>query len=250
MIEPGFLCFDPSVPPNYTCLPYLRGLSQLAADPDAGVRRGVCQAICGIAEIKMDSVIPHLQQVAQFMLRATQDANEDVALQACEFWSILCDVEAQDAPHVFPCLEAMLPQLVPVLLNGMKYSQDEIEVLEIEEQEQNESVPDRPEEMAPIFHKNKEIGEDGEWEEDDGSMEVAAWNLRKCSAAGLDVLSTSFNDKILPHLLPALQARLSDQGHWSVRESGILALGAIAEGCYVGLLTHLPQLFPYLTGAH
>ena len=27
MIEPGFLCFDPSVPSNYTCLPYLRGLS-------------------------------------------------------------------------------------------------------------------------------------------------------------------------------------------------------------------------------
>jgi transportin-1 len=224
---------------------YMQGLSQLAADPDAGVRKGVCQAIVGVVEIKPDAVLPHIQSVAEFMLRATQDAEEDVALQACEFWSVLCDVEPQDAPHVYPCLEAILPQLIPVLLNGMKYSQEDIEVFEIEEQEQHETVADRAESIKPIFHKNKE-GHGGDEDEDDDDNEVAQWNLRKCSAAGLDVLSTSFGDKILPHLLPVLQARLADQGHWSIRESGILALGAIAEGCYHGLQTHLPQLFPYL----
>jgi transportin-1 len=224
---------------------YMQGLSQLAADADAGVRRGVCQAIVGVVEIKPDAVLPHIQQVSEFMLRATQDADEDVALQATEFWSVLCDVEPDDAPHIYPCLEALLPQLIPILMNGMKYSQEDIEVFEIEEQEQHESVVDRAESIKPIFHKNKQPAP-GEDDDDDDDSEVAQWNLRKCSAAGLDVLSTSFGDKILPHLLPALQARLADQGHWSIRESGILALGAIAEGCYMGLQTHLPQLFPYL----
>uniref|UniRef100_A0A183CQ37 Transportin-1 n=1 Tax=Globodera pallida TaxID=36090 RepID=A0A183CQ37_GLOPA len=36
----------------------------------------------------------------------------------------------------------------------------------------------------------------------------------------------------------------SDQ--WEVKESGILALGAIAEGCMSGMTQHLPELIPYL----
>ena len=31
-----------------------------------------------------------------------------------------------------------------------------------------------------------------------------------------------------------------------VKESGILALGAIAEGCMQGITPHLPELIPYL----
>jgi transportin-1 len=34
---------------------------------------------------------------------------------------------------------------------------------------------------------------------------VNAWNLRKCSAAGLDVLSNVFGDDILPTLMPLIE---------------------------------------------
>ena len=33
---------------------------------------------------------------------------------------------------------------------------------------------------------------------------------------------------------------------WEIKESGILALGAIAEGCMTGMIQHLPELIPYL----
>ena len=33
---------------------------------------------------------------------------------------------------------------------------------------------------------------------------------------------------------------------WEVKESGILALGAIAEGCMTGMIQHLNELIPYL----
>ena len=33
---------------------------------------------------------------------------------------------------------------------------------------------------------------------------------------------------------------------WEIKESGILALGAIAEGCMAGMIPHLPELVPYL----
>ena len=33
---------------------------------------------------------------------------------------------------------------------------------------------------------------------------------------------------------------------WEVKESGILALGAIAEGCMAGMIPHLSELVPFL----
>ena len=37
-----------------------------------------------------------------------------------------------------------------------------------------------------------------------------------------------------------------DSSSWTNRESGILALGAVANGCFHGLESHLPRLVPYL----
>ena len=34
---------------------------------------------------------------------------------------------------------------------------------------------------------------------------INSWNMRKCSAAGLDILSTVFKDEILPVLMPLVQ---------------------------------------------
>ena len=51
------------------------------------------------------------------------------------------------------------------------------------------------------------------------------WNLRKCSAAALDMLSNSLGDEhILPLLLPIVEARLSDS-EWRVRGLLLITLG-------------------------
>ncbi len=41
---------------------------------------------------------------------------------------------------------------------------------------------------------------------DDDGDEVNRWNLRKCSAAGLDVLDTVFGEELLPIVLPIVEA--------------------------------------------
>jgi hypothetical protein len=82
-------------------------------------------------------------------------------------------------------------------------------------------------------------------EEDDGDDDdeaIRVWNLRKCSAAALDMLSNNLNDEhILPLLLPIVQQRLADPD-WRVRESAILALGAVSEGCHMGLAPYLTDM--------
>eukprot|EP01103_Thecamoeba_quadrilineata_P003547 TRINITY_DN1330_c0_g1_i2.p1 TRINITY_DN1330_c0_g1~~TRINITY_DN1330_c0_g1_i2.p1 ORF type:complete len:642 (+),score=180.61 TRINITY_DN1330_c0_g1_i2:981-2906(+) len=83
-------------------------------------------------------------------------------------------------------------------------------------------------------------------EEDDYDMHSPDWNLRKCSAAGLDMISNVFHDELLPILLPLLQQRLNEQVPWQVKESAILAIGAVAEGCSTGISEHLSALLPFL----
>ena len=60
----------------------------------------------------------------------------------------------------------------------------------------------------------------------------------KCSAAALDCLSNVFKQDLLPILLPLLKDALSSP-QWEIKESGILALGAVAEGQFTTLVdTH------------
>lgn len=63
----------------------------------------------------------------------------------------------------------------------------------------------------------------------------------KCSAAALDVLANVFREELLPHLLPLLKGLLFHP-EWVVKESGILVLGAIAEGESPPLHWPLPEL--------
>eukprot|EP00937_MAST-01D_sp_MAST-1D-sp2_P003272 g3272.t1 len=236
---------------------YLGGISALASDPDTGVRKNVAIAIVLLMEMRPDVLQPHLVQVCEFMLRATQDVDGDVALQACEFWHMYaCSDE-----ELLPPLRQALPRVVPVLLARMAFSEEAVEELEAQ-QEEDSAVPDRPEEVRPIFHRNREGvgggaegeggGEGGEGDDDgvtDDDGEVSQWTLRKCAANGLDSLAHAFGGDVLPVLLPLLQQQLqlAAPQQWPQRESAILALGAISDGCYDDVAQDcMPQLYPFL----
>lgn len=122
---------------------------------------------------------------------------------------------------------------------------------------EDESVPDKESDIRPRFHKAKtqgggdlaEGGDSDDSDDDDLRKETLSdWNLRKCSAAALDVLSNVFHQGLLPVLLPLLKQNLFDM-NWLVKESAILALGAVSEGCMDGMIPHLPELIPYLIGS-
>lgn len=211
--------------------------------------------------------MPELVQYISFCMK---DSDDTVALEACEFWLTFAE-EASLKDQ----LKRYLSQVAPLLLDGMVYS--EYDLLWLDSDEQDEAVPDKEQDIKPKTysskthaqtsiedpssstqaqaHKSREAAdldededdydEDFDDEDEDGAGE---WNLRKCSAAALDVMALSFGGELLEILLPYLQLKLFDSD-WRVRESGILALGAIAEGCIDGLEPHLPQLVPLLVNA-
>ncbi|ETN63269.1 importin beta-2 [Anopheles darlingi] len=251
---------------------FIENLFHLSSDDDREVRKNVCRGLVMLLEVRIDRLMPHMNNIIEYMLIRTQDSDE-TALEACEFWLTLAEQAI--------CKEVLTPhlaRLAPVLVRGMKYCDIDIIILK-GDVEEDEMIPDREEDIKPRFHKSRThtqkfsgsvaggaIGvgggdgsgaarsmdandEDDEiddpYDEMDDDTNLSDWNLRKCSAAALDLLANVFKDDFLPILLPILKETLFHQ-EWVVKESGILALGAIAEGCMNGMVPHLPELIPYL----
>ncbi|KAL1569023.1 Transportin-1 [Salvia divinorum] len=217
---------------------YLQGLFLLANDPTPEVRKLVCAAFVQLIEVRSAVLEPHLRNVIEYMLVVNKDQDDEVALEACEFWSAYCEAE-------FPpeSLREFLPRLLPILLSNMAYSDDDESIVEAEE---DGSLPDREQDLKPRFHASRFHGSEDVEDEDDDIVNV--WNLRKCSAAALDFLSNVFGDEILPTLMPIVQAKLSATGDeaWKDREAAVLAFGAIGEGCINGLYPHLSEIIAFL----
>ncbi|KAM4643804.1 transportin-2 isoform 1-T1 [Amazona ochrocephala] len=227
---------------------FIEHLFALAVDEDPEVRKNVCRALVMLLEVRIDRLIPHMHSIIQYMLQRTQDSDENVALEACEFWLTLAE-----QPICKEVLTSHLVQLIPILVNGMKYSEIDIILLK-GDVEEDEAIPDSEQDIKPRFHKSRTVTlqheeeraqdpEDAEDEDDDDTL--SDWNLRKCSAAALDVLANVFREELLPHLLPLLKELLFHP-EWVIKESGILVLGAIAEGCMQGMVPYLPELIPHL----
>ncbi|XP_038692602.1 transportin-1-like isoform X1 [Tripterygium wilfordii] len=217
---------------------YLQGLFILANDSAAEVRKLVCAAFVQLIEVRPSFLEPHLRNLIEYMLQVNKDSDDEVALEACEFWSAYFD--AQLPPEN---LKEFLPRLIPVLLSNMIYADDDESLVDAEE---DESLPDRDQDLKPRFHTSRFHGSDNVEDDDDDVVNV--WNLRKCSAAGLDILSNVFGDEILSTLLPIVQTNLSASGDeaWKRREAAVLAIGAVAEGCINGLHPHLPEMVGFL----
>jgi hypothetical protein len=98
--------------------------------------------------------------------------------------------------------------------------------------------------------RGRKESQDSEEEEE---VVSAKWTLRKQAALVLDNLAVTFSAAlVLPHALAAIQLKLqagaggSGSAEVWVRESGMLALGALSTGCLVEMGQYLPQLFPFL----
>ena len=245
----------------------LQHLFVLAEDPATDVRRQVCRAFVSLVESRPDKLLPHLGGLVDYIVVQQKQDDEDLACEAAEFW--LSVGEHDDLWH---SLEPYIPKIIPVLLECMVYSPEDIAMLGGASDDEDED--DNEQDIKPKFAKKNlkrtangeasadqnENGnafeklasmdddlEEGEIEDlDDGDENPdERWTLRKCSAAALDVFARDFGGSIFASILPYLQTNLK-HADWPYREAAVLALGAVAEGCMEVVVPHLPELVPYL----
>jgi transportin-1 len=250
----------------------LNRLFQLANDPSADVRRQVCRAFVQIVEIRPDKILPHIAGLVDYMIAQQRKIeDEELACDAAEFW-----LTVGEHNELWKSLGPYLDKIIPVLLESMVYSEEDIAMLEGGGNDADEE--DRAEDIKPQFAKSKgartlangeEVEENGqnggsysrfggmeddddldegeieEFGDDDDINPEDRWNLRKCSAAALDVFATDFRGPVFESILPYLMTNLKHE-EWPYREAAVLALGAVAEGCIDVVTPHLPDLVPYL----
>lgn len=244
---------------------FLYHLFQLASDPDTDVRKNVCKSFILIADISPEKLAPHMNDLVTYIILQQQN-NEDpeLAVEAAEFWLTICDratLRQAFAPHV--------SKVIPVLLQSLVYDEDDAAILAGGHDDAEEE--DKEQDIKPSFTNTKasrvvadvddkakrrqqEEGADqdalseGEIEEDDEDYlenPEEDWTVRKCSAAALDNFALHFHEPVFAAVLPYLKNNLQHPT-WTYRESAVLALGAIADGCMDNITPHLPDLVPYL----
>ncbi|KAH3744594.1 hypothetical protein Pelo_14006 [Pelomyxa schiedti] len=197
----------------------LKGLFLLVNDTADKVRHRVCRVFVTLAEIHVDALLPYIHDVLAHVLHFARDTEEKVAIEACAFW-----VAAVESPEFKHPLKGILPNLLPILLQNMIYTDLDITLLEIEEARSA---------------KNPSLGLD------DGDSQTD-WNIRKSSCHAVEALACVFQDELLPLVLPMIQQALNSDRLWQFQECGILALGCISRPCRTGLSPHMAGILEFL----
>lgn len=174
-----------------------------------------------------------------------KDADSSVALEAAAFWQAIAErgasMEEQRAAR--DAIAPYLSQLVPTLLTGMVYDEDDASMEFADDDDAH--IPDKEEDIAPSVSKRGQVEDDEDEEDEDNGGSEDTWNLRKGSAAALDLMSYVFQNDMLQVLLPLIE-QLLQSPDWQLRESAILAIGAVADNCGALVEPHLGTLMPFL----
>ncbi|KAK1982318.1 armadillo-type protein [Colletotrichum cereale] len=245
----------------------LNHLFILAGDQNPDVRRQVCHAFVQLVETRPDKLQPHIAGLVDYIITQQKSDDEDLSCEAAEFWLAVGEHE-----DLWRALTPYLDKIIPVLLECMVYSGEDIALLGGASDDEEED--DREEDIKPQFAKKSAARgkggeasadpaqngnayeklasmdddlEEGEIDDiDDGDENPdERWTIRKCSAAALDVFARDFSDPVFTAILPYLTSNLKHE-EWQYREAAVLALGAVAEGTINAVTPHLPELVPYL----
>ncbi|CAD1808533.1 HEAT-like repeat family protein [Candida parapsilosis] len=264
---------------------FLTKIFQLAQDSDSIetsdayiLKKNICTAFLSILETRPDKLAPQIEGIMSYCLHVIQKGtNNELSLEAAEF--LLTLASSSDFKAVFTTDK--LKVILPILLDKMVYSEEEMFLMEVADNNDDADVADKDEDIKPTNAKSKEarringtangdvtnngangIGatngqgdddnndkdqdddEDDEDDEDDDD-DMGEWSLRKCSAATLDVLSENLPQDVLILALPILQEKIVST-QWPIREAAILAFGAMSNS-FINLASDkLPELVPFL----
>lgn len=226
---------------------YIECLIELFNVEDPDMQRYVCQAFVIFMEYRENIILMYIPQIIPYVLERTKEDNVEVALQASEFW-----LTTAKLPNCCDILQSSLDHLVPILLNNMKYSETELNLLK-DSLGNDSHLQDKINDIRPYSgYRTTEEDEEYLYADEEGydTNELLddphiGWTLRKCSAASLDALSLQFQSAMVPIIFPHLNGSLNHEDIL-IKEAAILALGAIADGCIKSMHAIMPQIITHL----
>lgn len=236
-------------------------LCQNEESADEEIQKQIAYIFVGILEQWPEKLYPHWSGILSWCIHMIKQGEDAVALQSAEF--VLAMSSSELPPEL---VQPFLKDLIPILLEKMVYSEEDVEEMEFEDSKDDGSE-DKDEDVKPQMAKSKEhkvamretadgiVGKlnngdsdddsDDDDEDDEDFDSTYTWNLRKCSAATVDFLSASFPQEVLQYAFPIIKDNMN-AAQWPIREASILTLGAVSEAALVHATAQLPELIPFL----
>lgn len=233
----------------------LENLSVFADRENALLQKRVLECLSSLVYSYPHEMMQVMPSVMDFMLRVMErhgdpldleSFEQNLALDACDFWMTLVERDSllyeSFAEQINELVKGNLGRLLPVLLKAMTYAEDDLEL-----QENMEGNVMQPDDLRSMLPQHYHISEEEELDEYGSS----GWGLRKCAGNTLDRLASCiFGDSAeVVHglLIPLINEKFAESHRdWRLLESGIMAIGTIAEGAAGVLIDQVPQLIEFL----
>jgi importin subunit beta-1 len=182
---------------------------------DPRVRRAAFECLVRVASLYYDYLENHIKGIFDAAWQAIKEDVEDVAKQAIEFWSSVCDEEIM-------IMQADAEGLAGP--NGQKRK-----CLNIIKR----AVPA----LAPVLTQALLRGEPDPDSEN--------WNVSMAAGTCLDLIANTVGDEVVPHVLPFVDANIQKPNPRE-REVALLAFGSILEGPVDKIREMLDNVLPAL----
>ncbi|KAI8986451.1 armadillo-type protein [Pilobolus umbonatus] len=255
----------------------MEALLPLSSDTHPGVKKEYGKMVAAILELFPEKLSSHLHPVIEYMVNATTDPNVEMALIASDFWLKYAQQE-----YYYEELIPYLPRLVKALLKILVYSEKELQALAAEDGDADDPIniftvnetmnhhytPKSRIKSSHSVNTKKEYSDSDDMYSDDSDYVQNALNidslcitekvdydddefyseetLRTSCGTTIEALSGTYGATIASIILKELRSHTLYHEDWVIRESGILALGATAEGGTDPISEHMPELIPYL----
>lgn len=168
-------------------------------------------------------------------MKHTEDS---IALQAIEFWSTVCEIEAELAWELSEVCTYHRSLLWSSRLTSCDYFCQANEYGELPENESKFFAKVALPEIVPVLLTLLTRQEEGADEEE--------WNVSMAAGTCLGLLATAVADTIVPAVIPFIEANIRAQD-WHQREAAVMAFGSILDGPDPNVLTPLVnQALPIL----
>lgn len=201
--------------------------SASSASQNAKIRVAGYQCLVEIASSYYNFIGPYMDTIFTLTRNAIEKECDEVAQQAIEFWSTICEEEiditeeleegeergitSKRVRHNF-VIQALKNNLMPLILHSLTKQSDEI-------------------------------------------SDNDTWNTAKAAGVCLGLISTCVGDVVVPTVLPFIQQHITNS-NWRFKEAATLAFGCIIEGpsgkvlrplvqrAFAVLLTHMTDQSP------
>lgn len=179
----------------------VKNICEATRSSSAPVRRVAFECLTEIATLYYDKLAEYMDTIFQLTVQAIQQDEEDVAKQAIEFWTSLCEVEIE----ILDEMEDARIKGVPPPRTCTRYMQ------------------------AAIEHLGPVLLEALTKQEEDADAEDDHCNISMVASLCLSSVAQTVEDLVIPVIMPFVTANIQNE-NWRMREAATMAFASILDG--------------------